>query len=331
MLAHFTKQFKRTLIGFEVLFFILMVLIAYNFFLPLGKENKTLYFPNNTPETITRTLKDHGFNITEWDKYLLSTVKLPSSGWYDISHLHGGRYHFFKHLKDTPSQTLKLKVFAGETSCELVNRLAKDLKLDEEKLLEVYSNKSRFQEADIFAKTYTVARNADENTTLAYLFDRSRQILENFKKEHFIKEADFNTVKILLTIASIIQKETNNPKEMPLISSVIYNRLKKGMKLQMDGTLNYGKFSHCIVTPERIKSDNTFYNTYKYKGLPPAPINLPEISSIDAVLNYEKHQYIYMCAKEDFSGYHYFAKTNAQHERYAAKYHAALNKLKVYK
>ncbi|MDG1476459.1 MAG: endolytic transglycosylase MltG, partial [Vicingaceae bacterium] len=69
---------------------------------------------------------------------------------------------------------------------------------------------------------------------------------------------------------------------------------------------------------------------YKYKGLPPGPINLPNIKSLDAVLNYESHNYIFMCAKEDFSGYHNFAKNYNQHLVYARKYQRELNKRKIY-
>jgi UPF0755 protein len=73
------------------------------------------------------------------------------------------------------------------------------------------------------------------------------------------------------------------------------------------------------------------YNTYKNAGLPPGPINFPEISAIDAVLDYEKHNFLYMVAREDFSGYHNFSKNLAQHNRYAARYRAALNERKIWK
>jgi UPF0755 protein len=73
------------------------------------------------------------------------------------------------------------------------------------------------------------------------------------------------------------------------------------------------------------------YNTYLYAGLPPGPIRLPSIETIDAVLNYEKHEYIYMCAKEDLSGYHNFATSYDEHQKNAVKYRRALNKLKIYK
>jgi UPF0755 protein len=104
------------------------------------------------------------------------------------------------------------------------------------------------------------------------------------------------------------------------------------MLLQSDPTLIFasGNFSKKRVL-NRDKEIESPYNTYKYAGLPPGPINMPEISSIDAVLNYRKHDYIFMCAKEDFSGYHNFSTNARQHEIYAAKYRQALNKKKIWK
>ena len=102
------------------------------------------------------------------------------------------------------------------------------------------------------------------------------------------------------------------------------------MLLQSDPTVVYaiGDFSIRRVLKRDTEIDSPF-NTYKYTGLPPAPINLPEISSIDAVLNYEKHNYVYMCAKEDFSGYHYFTTNISQHNLYARKYQYALNRKRI--
>jgi UPF0755 protein len=132
-------------------------------------------------------------------------------------------------------------------------------------------------------------------------------------------------------LASIVQEEQNRfPDERPAIAGVYINRLKKGMKLEADPTLKFawGDFALKRVL-NRHKEINSPYNTYKYANLPPGPICLPETSSIEAVLNYEKHEYIFMCAKDDLSGYHSFAKTNAQHEQNARRYHKKLNELGI--
>lgn len=126
-------------------------------------------------------------------------------------------------------------------------------------------------------------------------------------------------------LASIVQAETVKEDEASKIAGLYLNRLRIDMALQADPTLVFasGDFTLKRVLNEH-KEINSPYNTYKYPGLPPGPINIPQVASIDAVLNAEKSKYIYMCAKEDFSGYHNFANTLAEHQVNARKYQRAL-------
>ncbi len=126
-------------------------------------------------------------------------------------------------------------------------------------------------------------------------------------------------------LASIVQAETVKRAEAPTIAGLYLNRLRKDIALQADPTLVFavGDFSLKRVLNEH-KQINSPYNTYKYAGLPPGPINLPSLENIDAVLNAEQHDYYYMCAKEDFSGFHNFAKNLDEHNRNARKYQRAL-------
>lgn len=129
-------------------------------------------------------------------------------------------------------------------------------------------------------------------------------------------------------LASIVQAEqTRHSEERPRIAGLYLNRLKSGILLQSDPTVVFavGDFSLRRVLNKHLETDSP-YNTYKYKGLPPGPINVPDISSIDAVLNAEKNDYIYMCAKPGYEGYHNFSKTLAQHEEYAREYRSWLDK-----
>jgi UPF0755 protein len=133
-------------------------------------------------------------------------------------------------------------------------------------------------------------------------------------------------------LASIVQQETSRRDEMPKVAGVYINRLQRGMPLQADPTLIFalGDFTIKRVLNEH-KEIASRYNTYKYKGLPPGPIYMPNTYTIDAVLDAEDHNYLYFCAKPDFSGYHQFASSYRQHLRNARAYHRALNQRRIYK
>lgn len=127
-------------------------------------------------------------------------------------------------------------------------------------------------------------------------------------------------------LAAIVDAEALHDKEMPAIAGLYMNRFKKGMKLQADPTVIFANDDFTIrrVLNRHLTKESP-YNTYLHTGLPPGPIMMPSINALDAVLNYTKHDYIYMCAKEDFSGYHNFAKTEAEHRVNARKFQQALN------
>ncbi len=128
------------------------------------------------------------------------------------------------------------------------------------------------------------------------------------------------------TLASIVDEETANDAEKPTIAGLYYNRLRRGMLLQADPTVIFA--NNAWGTRRVYRKDlsvDSPYNTYRYPGLPPGPIRIPSTAGLDAVLNLEHHDYLFMCAKEDFSGTHNFATTFAQHQQNAARYVQALN------
>ena len=152
----------------------------------------------------------------------------------------------------------------------------------------------------------------------------------NSNRKKKAAEIKFNYYQVAV-LASIVEKEQSIKKdERPEIAGLYLNRLKKRMKLESDPTLIFalGDFTIKRVLNKDKKVDSP-YNTYKNKGLPPGPICIPSINAIDAVLNASEHNYIFMCAKEDFTGYHNFAKTYAKHLVNARKYQKALNKRKI--
>lgn len=132
-------------------------------------------------------------------------------------------------------------------------------------------------------------------------------------------------------LASIVEEETNQAQEYPIIAGVYINRLKKGWKLEACPTLKFalGDFTIRRILEKHMETESP-YNTYKNTGLPPGPVRMPSIQVIDAVLSYQPHDYMFFCAKSDFSGTHNFSRTLKQHNKYAAEYHQALNKRRIY-
>jgi UPF0755 protein len=129
-----------------------------------------------------------------------------------------------------------------------------------------------------------------------------------------------------------VDEETIFDDENSRVAGVYMNRLHRGIPLQADPTLKFalGDFSRKRILNEDKRIDSP-YNTYRYRGLPPGPISIPSIAAIDGVLDYEKHNYYYFCAKADFSGYHEFASTLSQHSRNARIYQQELDRNKIYK
>ena len=306
-----SRNYRYFVYFLELLIALSALLLFYNFFIPIGEEGKNVYFSDRNRTAVLDTLRRYGYNITDLDTLLLSDKYLPKKGWYTITHTKSGRYAFFHHLADHRAKTMWVKVFAGETTEEMLSRLAYDTKRDLPKLKQYYSQKKHLLEGDIFAGKYLIARDADAQAVIDYLFLHSQRKLESFKRQFYCYGLDDEMLKSLVTIASIIQKETNDVEEMPMIASVIYNRLHKKMKLQMDSTLNYGSYSHCIVTPERIRCDTSLYNTYKYKGLPPAPLGTVSMEALRAAMFPAKSDYLFFMLTP--TGKHTFSKTYQEH------------------
>lgn len=164
------------------------------------------------------------------------------------------------------------------------------------------------------------------------LLDRMKKEYDKFWNEDRVKKcADANLTQVeVSTLAAIVEEETKNTKEQPMVAGLYLNRLHKGMLLQADPTVKFavGDFSIKRIRGGHLEVDSP-YNTYKYEGLPPGPIRIPSMNVIDAVLNYDHHEYIYMCASERFDGTHNFARTFDDHQDNAKKYHKALNKRKI--
>lgn len=172
------------------------------------------------------------------------------------------------------------------------------------------------------------------NTSAEKFLDKMKKEYDRFWNDS--RKAKANALGLspaeVVTLSSIVEEETVKSSEKPRIAGVYLNRIKKGMMLQADPTVKFavGDFTLRRILNKHLTKDSP-YNTYKYAGLPPGPINFPSPATVNAVLNAEKHSYIYFCAREDFSGYSNFASTLAQHNKNADAYRRALSKRGIFR
>jgi len=177
--------------------------------------------------------------------------------------------------------------------------------------------------------TYQLFWNTDANG----FYVRMLSEYHKFWNEARLSKADeigLTPVEVA-TLASIIDDEVVKADEKPRIAGVYLNRLDKGMLLQACPTIKFAlnDFTITRVLNKHLTVESP-YNTYKYQGLPPGPIGCPTIGGIDAVLNAEKHDYIFFAAKADFSGYHNFSRTLREHNNWANQYQQELDRRKIF-
>lgn len=233
--------------------------------------------------------------------------------------------------------TIKKRRLVGDIARDLGNVLMADSAefasvLTDSVLLSKYGLRSETAMCMFLQDTYEIYWT----TSGEKLVERMAKVYKNYwTKERLAKLDGIDkgfTPEQAVTLASIVEGETANKGEKPRVAGLYINRLHKGIKLQADPTVIFatGDFTIRRVLKRHLETDSP-YNTYRNEGLPPGPICNPSPESIEAVLNYEKHDYIYMCAKEDFSGTHNFARTGEEHAANAAKYQKALDERGVKK
>lgn len=197
--------------------------------------------------------------------------------------------------------------------------------LKDEAFLDKYGFNARNSLCILIPNTYELMWN----TSAEQFYERMAKEYKKFwneKRRAKAKEIGLTQVEVSV-LASIVEKETRKNDEKATVAGVYMNRYLKGWKLEADPTLVFasGDFSLRRVLNEHKDIDSP-YNTYMYTGFPPGPICMPSVSSIDAVLNYSKHEYMFFCAREDFSGYHSFAKTYDQHLLNARRFQKELDR-----
>ena len=221
---------------------------------------------------------------------------------------------------------------------DLVKRISEQLMFSEEELFAILDDSTRcatygFNPQSIVAmfipNTYEFYWDVKPDTFV----DRMKKEYDNFWNQKRLDKARALNLSPLevSTLASIVEEECMFTDEYPIVAGLYLNRLNRGQLLQADPTVKFavGDFSLQRILFKHLEVDSP-YNTYKNKGLPPSPIRIPSIKGLDAVLNYKEHNYLYMCAKEDFSGRHNFATNLSEHNRNADRYRAALNQRRIY-
>ncbi|MDD3877497.1 MAG: endolytic transglycosylase MltG [Bacteroidales bacterium] len=217
---------------------------------------------------------------------------------------------------------------------QLAGRISRQIEADSTEIMNLLNNNPYLENFGLNSDNILVLflPNTYEfywNTSAEKFMERMHREYKSFWTEERLDKAaaaGLSPVEVSV-LASIVQAETRKKDEMARVAGVYINRLNKNMLLQADPTVVYawGDFELKRVVGRHLQIDSP-YNTYKYAGLPPGPINLPELHTLDYVLNYEHHDFLYFCAKEDFSGYHAFAKTHQQHSANAQRYRRALNR-----
>lgn len=252
-----------------------------------------------------------------------------------------GAFKVFRHLKNGLQTPVSLTIPSVRTMDRMAAELSKHLMVDSADIYHALTDESTCRKYGY--DTTTIAALFIPNTYDIYWNVSVDKLLDRLKKENGkfwnsdrmekAKSMRLSPVEVT-TLASIIDEETANNQEKPMVAGMYYNRLMlrnseypDGMPLQADPTIKYAWKRFDL---KRIYNNLLYiaspYNTYKNPGLPPGPIRVPSIAGIDAVLNYVKHDYLYMCAKEDFSGTHNFARTYQEHLQNAKRYSEALNK-----
>ena len=345
----FTKRTfnKMKLIGFKRLIIIFVSIVT----LIISFSAYLLFFPN----IVTKNEKDTFICIYDTDNYDSIIVRLQeinalrSKQTFDLAarlidypnNVKSGCYllkhnmtnlqllHRLKNKRQTPV----LFTFNNiRTKEDFATRVAEQLEMDATALLDLLNNDSILAEYDFnkenvpamfIPNTYEMYWDISPIRFFEKMHDEYEKFWDDMRRE---KAAAASLTPIEAAIlASIVEEESNKRAEKPIIAGLYINRLRKGMELQADPTAKFALGDFSLRRVRNVRSIKSPYNTYLFAGLPPGPIRIPSIETVEAVLNYDHNNYIFMCAKDDFSGKHAFSTNLAEHERNRQKYIKALD------
>lgn len=339
---------RRFLQAFAAVIFLSLVIIGWGFYQKIfapnvfdNKKDQIIYIPTgSTIDDVVQYLKEEGLvNDTEAFKWVAQKMNYSN-------HVKPGKYQLKNKMSNKEivsllrsGKQIPVKItFTNIRNCyELAGAVGGKIEADSASIAFLFKEKN-------FLAKYGL----NEENSLCLMIPNTYEFKWNTSAEEFFQRMSVEYKKFwteqrkakakrigltpteVCVLASIVDKETRRNDEKPIIAGVYMNRYLKGWKLEADPTLVFAANDFTIrrVLNEHKEIDSP-YNTYLYTGLPPGPIGMPAISSIDAVLNYTKHNYMFFCAREDFSGYHSFAKDYQQHLANARKFQRELDKRNI--
>ncbi len=341
------KQKKILIATFSVVFVVFMGvgLWAYSKIFASNVRTQTEFFiPTGSSYDEVLKILEKDSVLQNFDSFLF-TAKLKGYK----SRVYPGRYiakkgmsnnDLINMLRGGRQTPVKLTFNNVRTLNDFAGKISSQIEADSTEIIKYLQNPDTLQKYGFNHKNIMALFIPDTyefywNTSADSFFKRMLKEYKKFwnkERTQMAENMGFTPIEISI-LASIVQAEqSSHNDEKASIAGLYINRIRRSMPLESDPTLVFaaGDFTIKRVL-NKHKEIVSPYNTYKNVGLPPGPINMPEKSSLKSVLNYKKHDYIFMCAKEDFSGYHYFSKSLRQHNIYSKKYHKALNKNKIYR
>lgn len=292
---------------------VLIIALSFMYYLNLPiTTSKVQYIPSGSVTKIITYLGKNGIEVSSIDSYIIRFIGMPQQGWINIATQRLTRADYLYKLTTAKAAMQDITLIPGETTIVFMQQVAQQMHLDFSKLMEYYNRYSPLKEGALVPDTYKLPIGIDEAMLVKLLLQKSQATMEAYSQKIF---GTYNAKKwyYYIRMASVIQKEAASIEDMPYISSVIHNRLKKGMALQMDGSLNYGKYSHVKITAKRIRSDTSRYNTYKYKGIPKDAVCNVSLDAIRAAIKPANTDYLYFV--KTAKGKHSYSRYYSTHLR----------------
>lgn len=326
--------------GFVVILLLWAVVLRENvkaddpvrIFLPTGTDFRSL---NDTLDRAGILRSRKNFIITSRLKSFGKTVK-PGSYVIEPGMSNNSLVNMFRSGRQAPVRVTFNNI---RTLDEMAGRIGAQIEADSASLAEFFNDESNYS-ADGFDRRTLIAVFIPDTYELYWSVDARgfyRRMLKEYRsywseERTATAEASGLTPGEVSTLASIVDEEASREDEKPRIAGVYLNRLRAGMPLQADPTVKFAvsDFTLRRILNKHLEVDSP-YNTYMYAGLPPGPIRCPSRAGLDAVLNAEKHEYLFFVARYDGSGYHHFSRTLAEHNRYASAYRRELNRRRIYR